>query len=652
MTVALRYRVVLLLAGLALAIVPVRATRQQQDPPPAVGGITGVVRDAVTGAVLVGARVSVRHAESIGGPAQRVVTDSKGRFAFALPPATDYFIDASRFGYAATRYGWTAPGQSFGLESMRRIPVSAGQLVADIDVPLWRLGTISGRVLDEANEPMVGVVVRAFTMANIAGLPQPVAGALATTDDRGVYRLSDIAPGRYVVGVLSVQSTVLASTPEGPQLRPVGELASGGIGGGRGAIITSPTIDVDGDHRLALSNFATPPPPNRGDARAYPAVYYPAAPNPADATPFEIHYGDSRAGVDFQIQPMRAVRISGRIDAGALPTPRLLLRLLPKGSEQLGFGAEAATTEIESNGAFTFLNVPAGEYTLMAQGTVMDFYATDQDGRLPDAPGFPAGGISVGSKPSAPSLNYLVRAGQAETAWGRMAISVGGSNIDGLVFPMHAAGKIRGRVTFADGVKVPTSPFLLFAQPANGDPSLGNPSTRTAQGDSTFSFELSGLLPGTYLLDPLSFGGMAPISVMWDGHEMKDTGFDATQGRDFDNVVLTLTNNFAEVTGVVSDANGPTGGAVLVFPAERERWSNFGWTPLRLQSTPAAANGTYRARRLPEGDYLMVAVDATKSNEWVNPKFLAAAAPFAKKVSVKWGDKVVVDLPISDVVIK
>lgn len=652
MILAVRYRVALSLAGFALTVVPTSARHQQQDAASAVGGITGTVRDAVTGAVVVGARVTVRHAETIGGASQRVLTDSKGRFAFALAPAKDYFIDASRFGYAATRYGWSAPGQSLGLESMRRVPVDAGQLVSDIEVPLWRLGTISGRVLDEYGEPIVGVVVRAFTIANIAGLSQPVAGALATTDDRGVYRLADISPGRYVVGVLSVQSTVLASTPEGPQVRPVGELASGGIGAGRGAIITSPTIDVDGDHRLALSNFATPPPPNQGEPRAYPALYYPAAPSPAAATPFEIRYGDSRTGVDFQLQPVRAARISGRVDPGGLPMPRLLLRLLPKGSEQLGFGAEAATTQIESNGAFTFLNVPAGDYTLMAQGTVMDFYATDQDGRLPDAPGFPAGGITVGSKPAAPSLNFLVRGGQNETAWGRMPLSVGGNNVDGMVFPMHAAGKIRGRVVFAEGVKSPTSPILLFAQPANGDPSLGNPSTRTAQNDPTFSFELSGLLPGTYLLDPLSFSAMAPISVMWDGRDVKDVGFDGTQGRDFDDVVVTLTNNFAEVTGVVSDTKGPAVGAVLVFPADRERWSNYGWTPLRLQSAPAASNGTYRARRIPEGDYLMIAVDSAKSNEWVNPKFLAAAAPLARRISVKWGDRLTVDLPITDVVIK
>jgi hypothetical protein len=642
----------LTLACVAVSLVALTAGPSQQ-PAPVPGAIAGVVIDAVTGKPVAGARVSLRHVDALGaGP--RILTDARGRFVFAgLSPANDYFLDAARFGYANTRYGWNAPGGSSALSAIRRIVVAEGQVVEDIRIPLWRLGSISGRVVDERGEPVVGVVVRAFTMANIAGQAQPVAGALATTDDRGVYRLPDIAPGRYVIAVLSVQSTVLSSTPEVSQLRAVGELASGGIGGGRGAVVASPGIDVDGEHRLVLSNFATPPPPSRTESRAYPAVYYPVAGSAADATPIDMNYGDVRTGIDFQLQPVRAARVSGRIDAGAMPIPRFLLRLLPKGSEQLGFGAEAATTQVESNGAFTFLNVPAGDYTLIAQGTVMDFSATDQDARLPDAPGFPAGGISVGSKPGAPGLGYLVRAGTSEAGWARMPLSVGGTIIDFVIVPVHPAARIRGRIQFADGVKPPQLPFiLLFAQPANGDPSLGNPSGRTAQNDPTFAFEIPGLLAGTYLLDTLSFVGMLPISVMWDGRDMKDIGFDGTLGRDFDDVVVTLTNRSSEIKGTVRDDNGPAAGAVLVFPAERERWTNYGWTPTRLQSVPAASNGVYRATRLPEGEYLVIAVDARLSKAWLDAKFLAAAAPLAKRIAVKWGEDVSLDLPIIEVVIK
>jgi hypothetical protein len=78
----------------------------------------------------------------------------------------------------------------------------------------------------------------------------------------------------------------------------------------------------------------------------------------------EITYGDSRSGVDVQLEPVPAVQVSGRIspDAGVTPPPPLVLRLMARGQEMLGFGAEAATSMVKPDGTFTFLNVPAGEY--------------------------------------------------------------------------------------------------------------------------------------------------------------------------------------------------------------------------------------------------------------------------------------------------
>jgi hypothetical protein len=157
---------------------------------------------------------------------------------------------------------------------------------------------------------------------------------------------------------------------------------------------------------------------------------------------------------------------------------------------------------------------------------------------------------------------------------------------------------------------------------------------------------------GTYLLDPMTSGAMAPVSVMWDGHDVKDSGFDGTLGRDFDDVVVTLTNRFAEVSGVVRDGSTPAPGVVLVFPVDRDRWTNYGWMPLRLRSASAASSGVYRVQRLSEGEYFLIAVDSAKSTAWMDPRFLAAAATHAARLSVKWGEKVTFDLKIESVVVK
>src|SRR5439155_18345099 len=97
------------------------------------------------------------------------------------------------------------------------VTVAADQWVSDLEIRLWRLGSITGRVLDERGEPAVGVAVRAFSTAWVAGHTQLVGTDVVTTDDRGEYRLANLMPGKYAVSVLSVQSTVLDSTAEAEQ---------------------------------------------------------------------------------------------------------------------------------------------------------------------------------------------------------------------------------------------------------------------------------------------------------------------------------------------------------------------------------------------------------------------------------------------------
>jgi hypothetical protein len=71
-----------------------------------------------------------------------------------------------------------------------------------------------------------------FSTRSVAGQRQLVAGPIAVTDDRGAYRIANLDPARYLVAVLSVQSTVLSTTPDAAQVRAIGDLATGGIGAG------------------------------------------------------------------------------------------------------------------------------------------------------------------------------------------------------------------------------------------------------------------------------------------------------------------------------------------------------------------------------------------------------------------------------------
>ena len=646
------------ISGVLLALLCAPALMAQVSPP--AGAVTGVVYDATTNQPVAGAIVTLARLDG-GQPIPRSVTDSRGRFVFRnLEPSTQYYLGARRFGYEYTRYGWTGPNQSLTISDIARIAVSKDQWVDGIRIPLWRTGSISGRVTDERGEPLVGVAVRVFSLANISGQQQLVAGDIATTDDLGMYRIGGLQPGKYSVAVLSVQSTVLQSTSEAPSTLAIGQLATGGIGGSRGATVSMPTIDIDGRHRLVVTNFATPPPPSAQEGRAYPATFYPGAVSVADAVPIDISYGDGRTGIDVQVRPVAAVRVSGRLTTPTgEPAPQLLLRLMPLGAERLGFGSEAATTTVDTDGSFVFLNVPAAQYTLMAQASVMDFTSGTTERRFPDAPGFPGGGISVGSADGAPGLEYLARYGAPSGFWGRASVAVGARDVTDVVVPLRRTSTIHGRLVLPDGLSLPPEArIVLSVEPANGDPAIGQASgaVNVAQPDRPFTIE--GLLGGHYLIRGISSNAPSLLSsvriasVTWHGRDVRHTGIDTSNTEDIRDVVVTLTDKKIEIKGTVSDGNGPAVAGVIAFPVDRSRWTNFGWHPSNLATTRSGSTGAFSFDRLPQGEYYLVAVDRSQLESWVDPKFLAAAVPFAARVSVTWGDTRTQDLTVVKVVVK
>ena len=365
-----------------LGLVAGRVAARQQVPPPAApttGAISGVVMDGATGKPIGGATVSFWSLDSHDPRSypQSMLTDPKGRFVFLHLPRTDGCnVVASKSGYAD---GGLDP--EFFTAAMA---LKEGEWVPNVTLTLWRNGGISGRVVDESNEPVVGIPVRALRVILAAGVPHVAAGPIGTTDDRGMYRIASLRPGKYLVMVPSVQSSAPASTSArtlagrrtdaAPDQRPL----INGVG-----------LNMGGD-RLVIGNYVTPPPAT-DRLMAYPTVFYPDARVLTSATPIDLAPGQEKGGVDFALQPVPAVRVSGTvISAGALD-PNFVLRLLPRGSENLGVGSEQATALVSASGAFTFLGVPSGSYTIDAGLNVTQFSAAGRWG--PPTPGMLHGAV-------------------------------------------------------------------------------------------------------------------------------------------------------------------------------------------------------------------------------------------------------------------
>ncbi len=427
------------------------------------GAVSGVVTDAATLRPIPGVNVQLGPAPSPG--ARRLgsaFTDELGRFVFTNVEAGSYYINATRGGYADGHYGPSLNGNGGS-----NIVLAAGEWFDAANVALVKLSAISGRVVDEHGEPVVGAFVRALVSLNVGGASHLVGGPVATTDDLGEYRIVGLPPGHYFVSVPSIAASVPASASvpdiEGLSADQLAKRDSQTSGPPQrrsgGEVIEGPTA-------LIVGVYPTPPPVD-GSPQAYPMIFYPGVTTLAGATPIDVATTSDQSGIDVTLAPVPAVSVSGRLDGGSAPYSGIALRLVLPGLEDLANGGEAATTAVQADGTFTFLRVPAGHYLLTGAamfGLRWSASATGQGSpRLPDTPGvvgyLQSGGLmateGLGTVQRAPSTN------EARVGFERMPIDVGTDNIRGLVVPVERPSAIHGEVVFEDVPGPPSGAFEL-----------------------------------------------------------------------------------------------------------------------------------------------------------------------------------------------
>jgi hypothetical protein len=517
------------------------------------------------------------------------------------------------------------------------ITLADGQWFADANIRMQRLGTIAGTVTDEHGEPVVNAFVRVLARITIAGRTQVAAGQTTRTDDRGVFLLPDLAPGRYIVQVPSVQQ----SFPASMTAAEFAGISPDQLAQGRPVPEPPPALVANGGSRLIVGAYL-PPVAVNGRAYAYAPVFYPHSSGLGGAATIDLKAGEARSGVDFSLSPVAVSSISGVVSGPSDALPGLLVRLLPEGLEDLGAGSEIATATLDATGRFTLFNVPAGSYVIDVKRTLSELQyrtpLTTPPAPLPPVPGAFGGG-GGGSILAGPSgATYSTRTGRGNAAYfTRARVTVGEASQTALNLTLQRGGAIRGRFVTAPGVpaSVCKQGASISAEPADGN--LGH-GLLFGTCVTPETFEISGLLSGEYLLRFLGVS-QSVESVIADGEDHAFKAFDASTGRDFD-AVVTLTDKKIDLSGSVADAHhAPVKNAVvIVFPVERDQWANYGLSPARMKGSPATSSGTYRFQSLPAGEYYVVGVPPDQADIWKDPAKLPILAGVAARVTLAWGD--------------
>lgn len=603
------------IAGVCLVAQTPSGQAPSTPPPPATAAIVGVVVDEGTGKPLAGATVT--WSPGPGTPASprrettQLLTGPDGRFLLAGLVAGQYSLNARRGGYLPA-----SPGSSTAQSGMY-IDVAEGQIRADVKIAMARPGTITGVVLDEAGEPVIGVQLQAVRRVRARGRVtwQPAGGSTEETDDRGAYRISNLPPGDYIV--LAEQSNVnvptamidayqkAQETVRPGQSNPMSDemFAAGGMGLTPGS---SNARLVNGQVQL-LARASSVAIESAGRMFVFPASFYPSVTAASKATVLTIRSGEERSSIDLVIRPVPAVRISGTVSGPAGPLPFTAVTLAANDSVDGPFGLPRIATATDATGAFTFLGVAAGDYTLrvtklppvqnasnmvtnsitMADGSTSTMASSSGPVKLPPLPPDP-------------------------TLWAELPVSAGPRDVTGLAVTLQPGARLSGRVEFAGALAQPTpqqmSAVSFSAQPVTPSRSFRSPRSRI---DDQGELTTQGFPAGNYYVNV--FGAPAGWSLL----SVTSKGIDVTQrpleigATDISDIVITFTDKATELSGVVTsrDASIPKTAAVILFPADEPIEREQGTNPRRLLSARASSNGKFSFKGLPPGDYRLIAVD-------------------------------------------
>ena len=245
-------------------------------------------------------------------------TDADGRYEIKDLPGGRYTINVTRSGYLRLSYGQRRP-----FEQGRPFDLANGQRADNVDFTLPRMSLVTGRVLDEANEPISGVRVWALRPVYFEGRRRLIPeGQPATTDDAGQYRLLGLTPGSYYV---------MADTRE-----------------------TWTVVNNGVEQTLG-----------------YAQTYYPGISGFTDARRVTVGVGQEANNTDFALIPGRAATISGTVyDSQGRPAGG---RQVSVGQEFRGpntmFAMSTMGTTVAADGTFRITNLAPGEYKLSVRTT-------------------------------------------------------------------------------------------------------------------------------------------------------------------------------------------------------------------------------------------------------------------------------------------
>lgn len=318
--------------------------------------IAGMVVSSTTGAPLASARVSVFDTTNPQNEGW-LITGEDGHFAFDHLPAGKYSLQGGRRGFIAGGYEQHE-------QYSTAIVTGAGADTENLVLRLVPAAMITGKILDEAGEPVRSARLRLYRQSHDLGFNRVTPSQFASTDDLGSYEFVGLEPGTYYV---SVRARPWYAVHPPPQAQGSASLP---------AFVDS-SLDV-----------------------AYPATFYDGVTDADVATPVPVKGGD-HLEIDLHLKPVPAVSLllHGTKNGGFL-TPTVRTRVFDATEIIRPEGIRPVSED-----TYELIGVPAGKYSVHLPGSSAEnagrsaeMNLTKSDQEVDAAAGEPLANVKVFAK--------------------------------------------------------------------------------------------------------------------------------------------------------------------------------------------------------------------------------------------------------------
>jgi hypothetical protein len=559
-----------------------------------------------------------------------------GRFAFGDVPPGDYDIRASLTGYTGGLYGQAGPLADGGLHFISSVlHVSPDAEGENIELVLWRNGSIGGAILDEVGEPVVGGIVRAVPVTAGNTRRSQGGGRTTRTDDRGRYRFP-LPPGAYIIAVESPLTTLPASTAAEYQAGAGASSEAGRRRASERMANGAPWIGRASGTRVGdtfLFSGASVPVRLTAEGRvlSYPTTFYPGTTQSTAAEVVRLGPGEDREGVSIQVLPNHTSVVSGTVIGPTGPEPGLGVRLVSASwssltSPALDFNSVQGVTD--GQGRFSLYGVAAGPYVIRVLKVPLnllesiEWFMVNQNG------------------PTSPDPRFMVRPPLDEpTYFSAQPISVGSTDLQDVQVVLGEGVRVSGRLVGFAPSENQRSKIAITFTPQPGSTAALHPIRNLGRFMDTDRFTTPQLIPGPYLI---SISGLPTgwtlrsVAVPGERADAADAPVNLG-GNNIDNIIVTVTDRAAALTGYVRSNDGQPvpGAAVVAFPTDEALWEHLALSR-RVRVLKSDRSGEFETDALPEGDYYLAAVTQPLA-EGLTPELLRDLRPEAARTSLREG---------------